>query len=207
LYFGLFMASIIPLVLIYFKVAGRFVGVALLVIFVIYTYELARKRLPREEESLGKEKEKVQKYLIYVLIGVAGVVISSNFIVNSASNIAVQLGVPRLVIGATIVALGTSLPELATSISATRKGYLNIALGNIIGSGFINVTCILGVTLVGSQLALNVASFSNLVLFSLMTNLVLWYFMSSERIGRREGIILLFMYALFLTVSFGGYKT
>ncbi len=120
-------------------------------------------------------------------------VVSSYFIVDSASNIAKDLGVPKVVIGATIVAFGTSLPELMTSISATQKGHIDLTLGNIVGSCFVNITCILGVALVPTRLSVNMAAFSNLVTFSLIVNLLLWYFLSSERVGWREGVMLLFL--------------
>jgi Ca2+/Na+ antiporter len=81
-----------------------------------------------------------------------------------------------------------------------------LALGNIVGSGFINITLILGVALMASPLTVNIAAFSNLALFSLITNLFLWYFLSSERMSWREGALLLFLYAVYLVVSFGGYQ-
>jgi cation:H+ antiporter len=112
--------------------------------------------------------------------------------------------VPPVVVGATIVAFGTSVPELATSIAATRKGHLDLALGNIVGSGFINITCILGVTLMSSPLSVNMAAFSKLAIFSLITNLLLWYFLSSEKLTWREGAVLLFVYSVFIATSFAG---
>ncbi|MEM2961297.1 MAG: hypothetical protein QXU67_06795 [Candidatus Bathyarchaeia archaeon] len=108
--------------------------------------------------------------------------------------------------GATIVAFGTSLPELVTSIDATRKGRIELALGNITGSGFINITLILGVALLGGQFRVVMSSFSNLVSFSIMANLILWYFLSSQRRGWKEGTILLFTYILFIATSFGTYQ-
>jgi cation:H+ antiporter len=113
----------------------------------------------------------------------------------------------NLVIGATIVAFGTSIPELATSVEAVRKGHLDLALGNIVGSAFINITCILGITLVASPLPIQMTASSDLAIFSLITNLILWYFLSSEKLSWRESAVLLFMYFLFLAVSFGGLKT
>ena len=97
-----------------------------------------------------------------------------------------------------------AFPELATSIAATRKGHLDLALGNIVGSCFINITCILGVTLVSSPLNVNMTAFSELAIFSLITNLFLWYFLSNEKLTWREGAVLLFIYALFLAISFSG---
>lgn len=206
LHFGLFVASMIPLALLYIGYASRFIGVILLAIFVFYLYQLSKVKKTAGEGSLGSERQKLRKYVLLTLLGAAGVVVASYFIVDSASFIAGYIGIPRVVIGATIVAFGTSVPELATSVSATRKGHLELALGNIVGSCFINITCILGVSLVASPLNVNMAAFSNLAMFSLITNLFLWYFLSSEKISWREGTILLFLYAAFLTISFGGYK-
>ncbi len=207
LYFGLFVASIIPLTLLYIGFASRFIGIILLVIFVVYLYQLSKIRNVRNEGSLGKEKQKLRIYTFLTFLGAAGVVISSFFIVESASLIAMSIGIPQVVIGATIIAFGTSLPELATSVNSVRKGHLDLALGNIVGSCFINITCILGVTLAASTLMVNIAAFSNLVMFSLITNLFLWYFLSSEKVSWREGAMLLFMYSVFLATSFGGYRS
>lgn len=202
LYFGLFIASIVPLTLLYLGYASRFIGVILLVIFVFYIYQLSKVRNVKEEGSLGAEKQKLGQYAFLAILGAVGVVACSYFIVESASFIAVSVGVPRVVIGATVVAFGTSVPELATSIDATRKGHLDLALGNIVGSCFINITCILGVILVTSALAIDMAAFSKIAIFSLITNLILWYFLSSERLSWREGAVLIFMYFLFLSTSF-----
>jgi len=206
LYFGLFIASVVPLTLLYIGYASRFIGIVLLAIFVFYVYQLSKIKKVKEEGSLGSEKQKLGKYTFLTFIGASGVLISSYFIVDSASYISISIGIPRVVIGATVVALGTSVPELVTGVDATRKGYFDLALGNIVGSCFINVACILGVTLVASPLRVNMVAFSDLVMFSLIANLFLWYFLSSEKITRREGSILLFMYIIFLTVSFGGYR-
>jgi cation:H+ antiporter len=206
LYFGLFVASMVPLTLLYIGYASRFIGIILLAIFVFYVYQLSKVRKIKEESALGEERRKLRRYASFALLGIALVVLSSYFIVDSASYIATSIGIPQVVIGATIVAFGTSLPELATSIDSVQKGHLSLALGNIVGSCFINITCILGVALIGSELTINMAAFSSLVMFSLITNLWLWYFLSAERISWREGAILIFMYSVFLITSYGGYK-
>jgi cation:H+ antiporter len=139
-----------------------------------------------------------------LLIAAFGVVVSSYFIVETASYIALSLGVPKVIIGATIVALGTSLPELSTGVDSVRKGHSDLALSNIIGSCFMNLTLILGISLIATPFRVDMEAFSDLIVFSLITNLVLWYFISSERIGRREGIVLLVIYSVFLAISFGG---
>ena len=203
LYFGLFIASIVPLALIYIGYASRFVGVLLLVIFVYYMFQLSKARTPTEQSLSKTEKSKLGKYVTLTILGAVGVVICAYFIVESSTFLAGSVGIPPLVIGATVVAFGTSVPELSTSIGAVKKGHLELALGNIIGSCFMNITLILGITLVASSLTINMSAFSNVALFSLITNLLLWYFLSNERVGRREGMVMLFLYVLFIAISLG----
>ncbi|MEM3403352.1 MAG: sodium:calcium antiporter [Nitrososphaeria archaeon] len=202
LYFGLFMASIIPLILLYLKEASQYIGVALLVLFIFNTYQLSKERTSPKEEVPDRECAKVLPCLLLTLLGVIGVAGSAYFLIDSASYIALALGVPSIVIGSTIVAFGTTVPEFATSLQATRQGHLNLAFGNIIGSGFVNLTCILGVTLIASPFNVNISAFSSVAIFSLISNLLLWYFISNERIGWREGVMLVFLYSIFLIVSF-----
>ena len=204
LYFGLFVASIIPLALMYLGYASRFMGVILLTIFVIYMVQLSRIRAVKEEASISPEKNRLPKYTALALLGSAGVVVASYFLVDSASYVAAAAGVPPVVVGSTVIAFGTSIPELATSITSVRRGHLNMAFGNIVGSCFINITCILGVTLVASPLNVNIAAFSRLAVFSLIANLFLWYFLSTEKLTWREGVVLLVIYALFLGTIFTG---
>lgn len=206
LYFGIFMASIIPLVLLYIREASNVVGAILFALFIFNTYQLFKEKKSPKEEVSTVYKKKILRYLAWALLGIAGVIVSAYFLVESASNIALSIGIPNVVIGATIVAFGTSIPELATSMIAVRQGHIGLAFGNIIGSGFINLTCILGVTLLFSSFTVNMAAFTDIVLFSLISNLLIWYFISSERIGRQEGTILLVFYFIFLIITFGGYR-
>jgi cation:H+ antiporter len=203
LYFGLFIASIVPLALIYIGYASQFVGVILLVIFVYYMFQLSKARTPTEKSLSGTEKNKLRRYITLTILGAVGIIICAYFIVESASFLAASAGIPPVVIGATVVAFGTSVPELSTSVEAVKKGHLELALGNIIGSCFMNITLILGITLVASSLTINMSAFSNVAIFSLITNLLLWYFLSNERVGRREGMVMLFLYAVFLATSLG----
>lgn len=203
LHFGLFIASIVPLSLLYLQHVSRFIGIILFGIFIFYMYKLSKSGTPEAEAPSRAEKHKLRRYITITFLGALGVVVCAFFIVESASNIAASIGLPAIIIGATIVSFGTTMPEFATSISAVRKGHLELALGNIIGSCFVNITLILGVTLAGTSVGINTSAFSNVVLFSLMANLLLWYFLSGDKMGWREAAILLFMYALFLTIGFG----
>lgn len=204
LHFGLFVASIVPLTLLYIGYASQFIGVILIAIFAFNVYTLSKIKTKKNGEQAEVDKGKLKKCTLWFVGGAAGVVASAFFIVNSASLIARSVGVPGVVIGATIVAFGTSAPELANSITSARKGHLDLALGNIVGACFINITLILGVALVASPLRVNVAAFSNVAIFSLINTLFLWYFLSSEKISWREGALLVMLYAVFLVTTIGG---
>ncbi|MBS7659709.1 sodium:calcium antiporter [Candidatus Bathyarchaeota archaeon] len=208
-YSGLFAAAIIPLLLVYIGYASRLVGAILVGIFAYQIYRLTRHREPLESNFEEDKKDRqVKRYVILTVLGAFFVVLSAYFIVDSATYIAESLGVPNVVIGATIIAFGTSLPEFANSVKSSLKGHLDLALGNIVGSCFINTTLILGVTLLGASLSINMQAYTDLATFALMASLLLWYFVSNERVGWKEGALLLAVYAIFLGQMLGyGIKT
>ena len=207
--FGLFISSIIPMILIYVATATWVVGLILLFIFGGYMYSLSKVRMPSENGGVSQEeKKRLKRYVYFTILGALGVVVSANFLVNSAVGIAESAGVPQSVIGATIVAFGTSLPELTVSLKSILKGHSGLAFGNIIGSSFVNITLILGITffvpaVLGSPVTMNMSVFQNLVIFSIITNLFFWYFLSREKIGWREGAIFLFIYIFFIVTTVG----
>lgn len=207
LQFGLFMASVIPLILIYIGYASRVVGIGLLLFFAWNTYQLTRRKTVVEEGGQGSERARLPRYLALTLAGLVGVVASSYFIVEAATSIALGIGISKLVVGATVVAIGTSLPELATSLIATKNDELNLALGNIIGSGIVNLTLILGATLVLTEFTVNISVYTELVVFSLIANLFLWYSLNGDKICEREGYVLVALYAIFLFVTLSGIRS
>jgi cation:H+ antiporter len=208
--FGLFIASVVPLILLYISTeAAWFVGLILLAIFGVYIYRLSKVRITTEEadaEVTPKEKSKLKQFVLFTIIGALGVVISANFMVQAAIDIAKTAGVSQQIIGATIVALGTSIPELTIGVKAILRGHPNLALGNIIGAAFFNTTLILGVTLfvpilMGSAVLLNMDVYLNLILFSIIINTFFWYFLSRKKITWKEGIVFLTIYALFIITT------
>jgi cation:H+ antiporter len=210
IHFGLFISSVIPLALIYIATATWMVGLILLFIFVGYMYRLSKIRIPTENGEIAalREKPKLKRYFLFTLSGALGVVVSSYFLVQSAVSIAQSAGIPQQIIGATIIAFGTSLPELTLDLKAFLKGHHGLAFGDIIGSSFVNITLILGITLfvpflVGTPVRMNMSVFQNLMVFSIITNLFFWYFLSREKISWREGAIFLFIYVLFLATTLG----
>jgi len=201
--FGIFVASIVPLLLLYFGYATQIMGVILIGLFIYNMYDLVRKRETVQQISDTAKKSEHKKYIIKSIVGIIGVVSTSFFIIESASFLALIAGIPPIIVGATVVAFGTSFPELVTSVDSVRKGFIDLALGNIIGSCFINITLILGLTFILAPLNVNISAFSDLILFSLIANIVLGYIIQNSSIGKRQGITLLIIYAIFIVVSIG----
>ena len=144
---------------------GRVDGVILLVIFAVYLFwmiQSAKKartsgdKLEAEEEALAEEEIKILpmwKCMVFIIGGMIAIKFGGDFVVDGASAIAAGFGLSQTLIGLTIVALGTSLPELVTSIVAARKDEVDMALGNVIGSNIFNILLILGVAAAISPIA------------------------------------------------------
>ena len=135
--------------------------------------------------------------LIYIAGGLAAIVCGGDLVVDSASAIAASFGLPQTLIGLTVVAFGTSLPELVTSIVASRKGENGLALGNVIGSNIFNILMVLAVS--AAVKPIRVSGFSVidagcLILFSI---LVMVWCRSSRRLTRAEGIVMLVLYGIY----------
>jgi cation:H+ antiporter len=200
---GLILLSGTLLVLLYLQYMSRVIGILLLGVFFVYSFKLFRKR---KIDGDGENKDtdgRIRKELVLIAAGMIGVIIGSRFTVESAIDVANYLGVPASIIGATLVALGTSLPELAVDVRAAYTGHLEICIGDIVGSCFCNSTLILGLLLTFTPLTVNLAVLSDLLLFSVISNLVLWYFLDNRKTGYREGVILLLLYIVDLLSILG----
>lgn len=127
----------------------------------------------------------------------AAIILGGQFVVSNATEIALSWGMSEALVGLTIVAIGTSLPELVTSISAALKNESEIALGNVVGSGIFNILFVLGAASLISPLAINPVIFTDIWIMIVLTILLLIFSRTSFRIGRREGIILALIYVLY----------
>jgi cation:H+ antiporter len=195
------IASTIPILLLAAQQGSKFIGVALLAFFGFFMYRSLKRNSAIEPASNGgecKEQGSATKQFLFFLIGIALVVTSAHFIVNSASSIAEITGLRKSVLGATIVALGTSLPELVVSIISVRKRHLDLALGNIVGSSVTNIALILGIVLVFTQADVNFGILSTLIFFVVIVHAVLFVFLKSRRITAWQSILLFAIYAAFL---------
>jgi len=151
-------------------------------------------------ETFEDEKElPLFKQLVLFAVGVLGIVVSSKFIIVSATSIAVSFHIPQSVIALTLVALGTSIPEVATSITAARKGQGELAIGNILGANIMNVCWVAGASAMANELTLQRREI--LFMFPAMFIMVaftLFFLKSGGKLSRREGLQLLVLYLLYL---------
>ncbi len=176
-------------------------GVVLLLFFCIFIYYLigmARKKDTNEEENKDEKPVKLVKALLMIVVGLIGIVLGSDFVVKGASEIAATFGVSQRIISLTIVALGTSLPELVTSVIATKKGEYDIAIGNIVGSNIFNIGIVAGlpVAIFGG---VGGGAFSYIDIIALIISAVVLFFFARHggRIGYKKGIIFLLMFVVY----------
>ena len=200
--------SVLPFLGLFLEELSYLVGWSLVAMFVIFSiYSIKRKggsiKDEDEENSLKMGKRGLLREVGIVIGGVAAVIVSSQFVVESSVNISDLLGLDQSVIGATVIALGTSLPELSVSLAAVKKGSMSLALGNILGSCITNLTLILGIVLSLSTLEINPLIFTDLVVMLFIINLTLWRFIVDNKIGMGGGVALLLLYMLFLASTFG----
>ncbi len=198
----LFLTSLIPLLLVIFKVASPIVGVILLGTFVVTIYLMSKKRTPpvhiNKLSTAGKEGKTM--VVARLILSMSLVLISAQFVVSSGLNIASSLGVPPILIGAKIVAIGTSLPELTLDLTAVRRGRVHLAIGDIVGSNLTNLTLVLGLVLVSSPFAVDMTIFTEILPFLLITTIVFWRFLTKGGVSQVGGIVLIMLYILFQAV-------
>lgn len=176
-------------------------GIVLLLFFCIFIYYLigmARKKDISEDEEKSEKPVKLVKALLMIVVGLVGIVLGSDFVVKGASEIAATFGVSQRIISLTIVALGTSLPELVTSVIATKKGEYDIAIGNIVGSNIFNIGIVAGlpVAIFGG---VGGGAFSYIDIIALIVSAVTLFFFARHggRIGYKKGIIFLLMFLVY----------
>lgn len=173
-------------------------GIVLILFFTVFIYYLISIMRNKTEEKIEEEYMPLFKAITFTLLGIIAVVLGSNFVVDSSSNLAKALGISERMIALTIVALGTSLPELVTSVSATKKGHYDIAIGNVVGSNIFNI---------GLVIALPSAIFGGIgnvtfnyidIIVMIISALLLFIFSIGDRkINRKEGIIFLLIFVIY----------
>mgnify|MGYP004668044907 FL=1 len=136
--------------------------------------------------------------IVLLLVGFVLLIKGADFFVEGSSSVARALRIPSMIVGLTIVAMGTSLPELVTSVVAARKNEVDMAFGNVIGSNIFNILFILGVTAAISPVAFIMENVVDSVLLVLVSILVWVFAWSRLHIEKKEGVVLLALYAAYL---------
>ena len=130
--------------------------------------------------------------------GIVAIKFGGDFVVNGASTVAAKLGLSQNLIGLTIVACGTSLPELVTSVVAARKNELDMALGNVIGSNIFNILFVLGIAATISPITFIMENVIDIVILVVMSVLVWAFAWTKKKLDRFEGIVMLALYVVYL---------
>ena len=185
------------------NVITRADGVILLLFFTIFMFYTVRTALaaPAPEEDKNEKNMPLWKQLLFIAIGLAGIVIGGDRTVEGATEIARMFGLSESLIGLTIVAIGTSLPELVTSIVAAKKGESDIAIGNVIGSNIFNILFVLGVSSVITPIVIDAKEILNsmydIVILAIITLACYIPIVKTKKISRPVGAIMVVLYIIY----------
>ena len=157
------------------------------------------KKEMKEEKEESKKQRKWYINLLLVAIGLAGIIFGGNIVVDNASKFAYAIGMSELLVGLTIVAVGTSLPELVTSVVAAKKGENDIAIGNAIGSCIFNVILILGFCSIIQPATVAWSSLLDVVVMLISAVVIFLFSFKTLKVNRWQGIVMIIMYAAYLT--------
>lgn len=172
---------------------SRPIGIGMIVLFIFYMVVLVYSAIKNKTVGDSIKKMSPVKSMLFILLGAALIIIGGQLVVRSAEKIAVAFGMSETLIGLTVVALGTSLPELVTSIVASRKGENGLAVGNVVGSNIFNMLLILGVSATVNPIAVNFASMIDFAIL-IVASILIYIFALTNRINRFEGIIMILIY-------------
>ena len=176
-------------------------------IFIYYLFSIMRNKIDKTPDS--KEEENlmsIKKSIAFTIVGIISIIIGSDFAVTGATEIASYLGISERMIALTIVAIGTSLPELVTSIVATKKGEYDIAIGNVVGSNIFNIGVVIGLPVIIFGGISNINFNPVDLIMMLISALLLFLFAAKDyRLTKKEGIIFLLCFvAYYVYIIFGG---
>lgn len=175
---------------------GRLEAIILLICFGILLY-VQIKHTKNEENTKKEEHRSMPKLILFLLIGITGIVLGGKLTVEGATSLAKTLGLSETLIGLTIVAIGTSLPELVTSVVAAKKGENEIAMGNIIGSNLFNILCILGISSVLSPIHVEMTALIDTGILAIIS-LIFWFICKKHPLDKKVGSIMLCTYFIYM---------
>ena len=176
------------------RIEGGILFAGMILYITVMIYHAIKNKSENEPEKILS----LPRSIIYMIAGLAAVIFGGDLVVDKACIIATNFGVSQNFIGLTIVAMGTSLPELVTSIVAARKNEVDMALGNVIGSNIFNILLVLGVAAAISPVKFLTDNIIDTVVLIAMSLVVLVFAWTSKMIDRREGATMLGMYAVYM---------
>lgn len=181
---------------------SRGIGVALLIIFAVYIGGLMidAKKHSTEDDPSGEDS--IGKSVFLIVIGIIFIVAGGQAVVAGAKEIARTFGMSETLIGLTIVAIGTSLPELVTSVVAAKKGQTGMAVGNVVGSNIFNMLFILGVSSTIHPITINMASLYDMIILVIVSIVTFIFGLTKKSINRFEGMIMLAIYTADILFAF-----
>ncbi|MBE6496810.1 MAG: calcium/sodium antiporter [Methanobrevibacter sp.] len=177
-------------------------GIILLIILIAYVLYLIRSsKKSANANKVEKAKLSLPKSIIFIVVGLAGIILGGDLVVNSASDIAMALGMSETLVGLTIVAIGTSLPELVTSLTALKKGENQLVIGNVIGSNIFNILFVLGASSAISAIPLDSSLLIDVVFMLAVTILCFIFGKTQEKYDKKEGIILVALFIVYMAFA------
>lgn len=177
-------------------------GIILLIIMIAYiSFLVYNTRKSGGANEVEKPKLTLPKSILFILVGIAGIVIGGDLVVDSASAIALALGMSETLVGLTIVAMGTSLPELVTSITALKKGENQLVIGNVIGSNIFNILFVLGASSAISSIPLDSSLLIDVLFMLAVTILCFIFGKTQEKYDKKEGIILVTLFIVYMAFA------
>ncbi len=177
-------------------------GIILLVILIAYIiYLIFDAKKSSESTVVEKPKWSLPKSIVFIIIGLVGIVLGGDLVVDSASAIAIALGMSETLVGLTIVAIGTSLPELVTSITALKKGENQLVIGNVIGSNIFNILFVLGASSAISSIPIDSGMLIDVLFMIGVTILCFIFGKTQEKYDKKEGTILILLFIAYMAFA------
>ncbi|WP_297982370.1 calcium/sodium antiporter [uncultured Methanobrevibacter sp.] len=200
----LVISTIFLLIIAYlFGEISQICGIFFLIIIIAYVYYLVIKA-KEDKEAMSEEviaSLSIPKAIIYIIIGMVAIIIGSDLVVDSASFIAGTFGMSDTLIGLTIVALGTSLPELVTSITALKKNNNGIVVGNVLGSCIFNILFILGISSAITPMPIAPDMVFDIFLMTLVTIIGAWFTYTKSEVDKKEGLVLVLLFIAYMAFA------
>ena len=173
-------------------------GVVLLMFFAVFVYNLIGMARNKIDEDEDEKYLSMGKAVLFTIGGIIAIVLGSNFVVDSAVYIAKYLGVSEKMISLTIIALGTSLPELVTSVTATKKGEYDIAIGNVVGSNIFNIGMVIGIPVaIFGGIGHVTFNYIDIIVMILAAVLLFLFSVRDHKIDKKEGLLFLLIFVIY----------